>query len=132
MCTVKSVCPDLLDSVYARTYAPNHLYAIAPYLYTRIYILIYIELYTRISCLRARHIHAVSSVSTADHTGSTEREREIRSFMSLRRPSSPVPGTATDPSIRKFAVLSRGGICSVPVVRAIREGSAGIEHLVVA
>ena len=29
-------------------------------------------------------------------------------FISLCRPSSPVPGTATDPSIRKFAVLSRG------------------------
>lgn len=59
----------------------------------------------------------------AQTTGAREREREggklVSPSPSLRRPSSPVPGT--DPSIRKFAVLSRGRICSC----AMREESAG-------
>jgi len=73
-------------------------------------------------CTRTR----MPSISTADRTDNrSEREREreggklVSPSPSLRRPSSPVPGT--DPSIRKFAVLSRGRICSC----AMREESAG-------
>lgn len=49
-------------------------------------------------------VHTHRAVSTAKR-----RDSPFAFSLSLRRPSSPVPGTATDPSIRKFAVrLSRG------------------------
>lgn len=133
-------CPDLPGSyVYTDTPATYMRESRSMYTFTCTHAHVCVHTHTQLAHHRAYLLrvivhNTVPSVSTADRNDSGgERDKihrlsSLSLFLSFRRPSSPVPGTATDPSIRKFAVLSRGEFVRAGRARGIR----GIEHLVVA